>query len=103
LSPGVGPGFEPFTQELVDVLVAESRGLPRALNMLASTALERALRECIELPKAEWCSAVTPEHLERALAREGAAVYATVDRSSRATLSKIFLCDEHMRAALRAR
>lgn len=86
--PEETPSLAPFESSVVDTIVAQSRGMPRPLNLMAYSALEELLQTQTSLP-AEALR-VTPEHLDRALQREGNLIYNGLGESERALLAKIF-------------
>lgn len=79
----------PFSKALVDLLATESRGVPRPLNLMASQALEEALRASAVLPRDRWPNEITREHLEQALRTEGAQLFAQIDAEARVALGRM--------------
>jgi hypothetical protein len=79
---------QPFDEDVVARMVARARGLPRPLNLMASTALDHALDEAIE--SKTRIASITLGHLDRALQRQGNLIYNDVGAEARLILAGIF-------------
>jgi hypothetical protein len=88
VEPESTPTLRPFQGEVVEAITQRSNGLPRPLNLMADAALEEAIWEAVE-GHGEHLE-VTPEHLERALRREGNLVFNKVGSEARELLARIF-------------
>jgi hypothetical protein len=82
------PTLLPFQREVVEAITQRANGLPRPLNLMADAALEEAIWEGVEDKTAKL--KVTPEHLERALRKEGNLVFNKVGADARELLARIF-------------
>ncbi len=78
----------PFGNDVITRIVAQARGLPRPLNLMASSTLDQALNETMETGGS--LDSITLGHLERALARQGNLIYNEVGAEARSLLAGIF-------------
>lgn len=86
--PEEAPTLAPFEEAVAEVIVTQSQGMPRPLNLMAYAALEELLQERGEPPPE--APRVTRAHLDRALRHEGNLIYNRLGEDSRELLARIF-------------
>ncbi|KFA93057.1 hypothetical protein Q664_11585 [Archangium violaceum Cb vi76] len=91
------PTLAPFVTEVVEAIVDRCGGMPRPLNLMAYAALEELLQT--QHPLSEQAIRVTPEHLDRALQKEGNLIYSGLAESERELLAKIFRRNSYVSGA----